>query len=406
MSSNRLINRLSPSIGGFDQERVLDTFSCVAQLVHRHMVPGTPHALPETCARPLDLRDRLAGVLLGTAIGDALGLPMEGMHAHAVARAFPRIDRYFMLGRTGFVSDDTEQSALVAQSLARHPRSSASCVRAFRRSLLGWFARLPWGIGLGTLRACVRIAFGFRRSGVDSAGNGAAMRSAIVGAFFFDAPVMRREWVDELAQVTHTDPRAVEGARFVAELTAQAMVRGGEDLDALVLAATSVVREPTLREALDRARHLAKESVSVENASKELGCTGFIVHTAAIAAFCFLRFGGDPERAIVETVRAGGDTDSNAAIVGAWVGALHGERKLPPALIAKLHDTDWFTSARTMSLGGPSHLRALALALESARNDGHDPPPTYSPVGALLRNAALYPVVLLHAFRVFFGRMR
>lgn len=370
------------------------------------MVSETPHAPPETGSPSVDLRDRLAGVLLGTAIGDALGLPMEGMYARSIAHVFPRIDRYFMLGRTGFVSDDTEQSALVAQSLARHPRSSARCVRAFRRSLLGWFARLPWGIGLGTLRACVRIAFGLRRSGVHSAGNGAAMRSAIVGAFFFDDPGTRREWADELARVTHTDPRAVEGARFVAELTAQAMVSRGEDRGALVVAASSVVREPTLHEAIDRARHLAKERVSVENASKELGCTGFIVHTAAIAAFCFVRFGDDPERAIVETLRAGGDTDSNAAIVGAWVGALHGEGKLPPALVANLHDTDWFTSGRTLTFGGPSHLRALAVALESARGTGHYLPPSYSPFGALLRNAALYPVVLLHAFRVFFSRMR
>ena len=107
----------------------------------------------------MDLPDRLAGTLLGTA-----------------------------LGRVGFVSDDTEQSALVAQSLARHPSDPDACVRAFRRSLLGWFLRLPWGIGLGTLRACARIAVGLRRSGVATAGNGAAMRAAIVGVFFLDGP--------------------------------------------------------------------------------------------------------------------------------------------------------------------------------------------------------------------------
>jgi ADP-ribosylglycohydrolase len=48
------------------------------------------------------------------------------------------------------------------------------------------------------------------------------MLAAILGAFFFDAPATRREWSDELARVTHTDPRAIEGARFVAELSARA----------------------------------------------------------------------------------------------------------------------------------------------------------------------------------------
>src|SRR3954447_12572507 len=91
-----------------------------------------------------DMQDRLAGTLLGTALGDALGLPAEGMSARAVARRFGRLDRFRLLGRVGFVSDDTEQSALVAQGLARHPGDLDACVRAFRRSLLGWFARLPW----------------------------------------------------------------------------------------------------------------------------------------------------------------------------------------------------------------------------------------------------------------------
>jgi ADP-ribosylglycohydrolase len=167
--------------------------------------------MPSVEGGAIDVRDRLAGVLVGTAIGDALGLPMEGMRAASIARAFPKLDRYFLLGRTGFVSDDTEQSALVAQSLAGSPRDREGFVRAFRRSLLAWFLRLPWGIGWGTLRSCLRIAVGLRASGVASAGNGAAMRAAILGAFLFDAPATRSEWSDALAAVTHTDPRAVEG---------------------------------------------------------------------------------------------------------------------------------------------------------------------------------------------------
>jgi ADP-ribosylglycohydrolase len=70
--------------------------------------------------------DLLEGVLLGTAYGDALGLAAEGMSARAIARRFGAVERFNLLGRKGFVSDDTEQSALVAQSLARHQRGSGS----------------------------------------------------------------------------------------------------------------------------------------------------------------------------------------------------------------------------------------------------------------------------------------
>ena len=170
---------------------------------------------------PLDERlDRLAGTLLGTALGDALGLPAEGMSARAIARRFGTVDRFRLLGRTGFVSDDTEQAALIAEALIRSPTDPIACARAFRRSLLAWFARLPFGVGRATIRACLRAALGRPRSGVRSAGNGSAMRAAIVGVFFADDPAARTAFGCTLAETTHVDARAVEGAVYVAELAA------------------------------------------------------------------------------------------------------------------------------------------------------------------------------------------
>ncbi|MDB4929815.1 MAG: ADP-ribosylglycohydrolase [Myxococcaceae bacterium] len=330
--------------------------------------------------------DRLAGALLGTALGDALGLPMEMMSARAIARRFPRLDRFHLLGRTGFVSDDTEQSALVAQSLARAPGDLAGVVRAFRWSLLGWFARLPWGIGFGTLRACLRIALGLRRSGVATAGNGAAMRAAIVGVHLHDDEAARRATSDALAVVTHTDPRAVEGARFVAEVAALAVTLA--DPLAIVEAARRVVAEPALGAALDRAVALAHSGAAVEVAAKDLGTTGFVVHTVPLAAWAFARHGRKPMAAIAAVIGAGGDTDSTAAIVGAWCGALGGEAALPAELVARIHDGPF----------GPTHLRALAADLAGLRG-GRAPTASYSAVYALARNLALYPVVIAHALR-------
>ena len=334
----------------------------------------------------MDLPDRLAGTLLGTALGDALGLPMEMLSARVIARRFPDLTRFHFLGRRGFVSDDTEQSALVAQSLARHPTHLDAAVRAFRRSLLGWFLRLPWGIGLGTLRACARIAVGLRRSGVASAGNGAAMRAAIVGVFFHDDASTRRATSDTLARVTHTDPRAVEGARFVAEVAALAVT--GRDPAAIVEGARAGVAEPMLAAALARAVELARAGVAADVAAPALGTSGFVVHTVPFAAFVFARWGGDPRAAITAVIRAGGDTDSIGAIVGAWCGALGGEAALPVGLLAHLHDGPF----------GPTHLRALAADLAGAR-DGRAATATYNPGYALARNLALYPVVIAHALR-------
>jgi ADP-ribosylglycohydrolase len=329
--------------------------------------------------------DRLRGTLLGTALGDALGLPAEGMSAKAIARRFGRVEDYHLLGSRGFVSDDTEQSALVAHALLRSDLPAA--VRSFRRSLLGWFLRLPWGIGLATVRACLRIALGLRRSGVRSAGNGASMRAAIVGVFFAEDPARRREWSDAIASVTHVDPRAVQGARFVAEVAAAATRT--TDALACVTAARPVVDDPQLGSAIDEAIRLVARGASTAEAAAELGTTGFVLHTVPFAVFCFGRFGGDTLRALSEQISAGGDTDSIGAIVGAWCGALHGESGLPRALIDRISDGPF----------GPSHLRALGDALAARSRGEQIRPVSYSASLAMLRNLALYPVVLAHGFR-------
>jgi ADP-ribosyl-[dinitrogen reductase] hydrolase len=343
-----------------------------------------------TSITPAATADCLAGTLLGTALGDALGLPCEGMSARAIARRFGAVDRFRLLGRTGFVSDDTEQSAIVAQCLARQPDDVDACVRAFRRSLLGWFCRLPWGVGRATIRSCIRIGLGLSPSGVRSAGNGAAMRAAIVGAFFHDRPEQRRGFGRALAQVTHRDERAVEGALYVAEMAAAcANCSNGVLAGISPRNALGVVNNPELRSAIERAVGLADRGVDTLEASSVCGTTGFVVHTVPFATYCFLRYGDDPMRALTEAIRAGGDTDSIGAILGGWLGALHGEAGLPGGLIRRIQDGPF----------GPSHLRALAICLADVREGVPCRMPSYSTPAALARNLALYPVILGHGFR-------
>ncbi|WP_435018343.1 ADP-ribosylglycohydrolase family protein [Tundrisphaera sp. TA3] len=335
--------------------------------------------------------DRIAATLLGTALGDALGLPAERMTARSIARRFGRIDRFRLLGRTGFVSDDTEQSALVAQALALHPDDLDRCVRVFRRSLFGWACRLPWGVGLGTLRACGRIGLGLRPTGVMSAGNGAAMRAAVVGAFFRDADDPRRlAFGRALAEVTHRDSRAVEGALYVAELAA-ACARGeaGSGFEGPQEVARRVVTEPQLAAAIVRGRDHARSGSGIAEAAVSCGTSGFVVHTLAFATYALLLDGDDPMRCLAGAIAAGGDTDSIAAILGAWLGAGHGPGALPHELVDRIHDGPF----------GPTHLRGLAAALERIRSGEPARVPRYSRSAALGRNLALYPVILGHGFR-------
>jgi ADP-ribosylglycohydrolase len=331
-------------------------------------------------------QDRLAGVLLGTAVGDALGLPVENLSARRIQQLFGRIRRYRLLGRTGYVSDDTEHTAFVAQALVEERDDPSRCAGAFARRLKGWIFRLPFAVGFATLRACLKLLLFFppSRSGVRSAGNGAAMRSAIIGAVFADD-------FQAIARVTHVDPRAIQGAGYVAALAAQA-VSAPSDQEPDLLAAAHGVTEPALRQALERAAALASAGATTGEAAQQLGVTGYVVHTVAFAAFCARRFGADARPALEEAVNAGGDTDTIGAIVGALVGARHGLSGLPRELVDGLEDGPL----------GRSHLLALAQALAQ----GDNRTPGFSAVRLLLRNAMLIPVILAHvAWRIVGGRI-
>lgn len=329
----------------------------------------------------MDRRDRVLGALLGVALGDALGLPFEGLSTRRVARRFRRADRFRLVGRTGFVSDDTEQTALVAEALVGSRGDDALCLRRFRRSMVGWLARLPFGIGGATLRSCLRMMMGFRRPGVRSAGNGAAMRAGVIGVALAAEPRRRRDLGRAIATLTHTDERAVDAALYVAELASVCATSEPGDRESLVSAASAVVRDRQVLAAIDGA--IAVADAPLATAVAHLGNTGFAVHSVGLCTYCFLRFGDDPMSGIEGCIRAGGDTDSHAAIVGGWLGALHGASALPMPLVRRIQDGPF----------GPSHLERLAAALVDDA-----PPPSWSWPHALLRNLALHPVVLAHGF--------
>ncbi len=170
-----------------------------------------------------DRRDRMRGVLLGTAAGDSLGLPAEGLPRRRVQKMFSgRWRQRFVFGR-GMVSDDTEHAFFTAVCLLRGSESAERFARLLARELRWWLLAVPAGVGLATLKSCLRLWAGVppERSGVFSAGNGPAMRAACIGAFFADAPAKIAPFVRASTRLTHIDSKAEIGALAIALLTAQ-----------------------------------------------------------------------------------------------------------------------------------------------------------------------------------------
>jgi ADP-ribosylglycohydrolase len=351
-----------------------------------------------------DRIDRIAGAILGTAVGDALGLPREGLSRRRARRLFgrPPLRHRFLLTR-GMVSDDTEHTCLVGQALLRAPHNADAFARSLAWRLRWWLLGLPAGTGRATLRAVVKLWLGFspRSSGVYSAGNGPAMRAALLGVCLGDDLDRLQAYVRASTRLTHTDPRAERGALLVALAAHHGSAHGpqGVRAEAFLREARDAVpdRDKELGELLDRLEEHLRRGVPAEGFADALGLergvSGYIYHTVPVALYCWLRHPGDFRAGVEEVIDLGGDADSTGAVVGALAGATVGADGIPAGWVKGL--CEWPRSVTWMrKLAG----RVAGQCGPEGGSPARGPLPLFWP-GLIPRNLCFLAVVLLHAFR-------
>jgi ADP-ribosylglycohydrolase len=346
-------------------------------------------------------KDRLIGLLLGTAVGDALGLPAEGLSRARIERRWRGVWRHrFLFGR-GMCSDDTEHTLFAAQALLAHPTDA----QAFQRCLAGkfrlWLLGLPAGIGLATLRSTLKLWLGCspKRSGVFSAGNGPAMRSAVIGAFFADNRAKLREFVSASTRITHTDPKAETAALAIAEAAAWRMLQN-KPLREFVESLPRLSQESEWQALCHKMSESLASELSVHAFADRLGLakgiTGYAYHTVPVALYAWARHQGDFRGAMESALSCGGDTDTVGAILGALAGADGGKQGIPQAWLCGI--CDWPRSPRLLELVG----ERLARQITSDKPLG---PVAYFWPAVVPRNILFLWTVIIHGFaRLVFWR--
>jgi ADP-ribosylglycohydrolase len=314
--------------------------------------------------------NRFLGCLLGMAVGDAIGLPAEGLSPQRQRQLFGALTTHRLFFGRGFVSDDTAHAIMTAQALVVSGGEPERFASELARRLKLWFLCLPPGVGLATVRACLRLLVGFSpsRSGVFSAGNGPAMRAPILGLFCAADPddTRLRALIRVSTRLTHTDPEAEEGALAIAQATQH-----------------SPFAEPEGETALSPRGRLVAES---ETRLPVGPISGYIVPTVAAALAVTARHSG-VRGAVIEAVALGGDTDTVAAIVGGLIGARVGRDGIPDDWLKGLIEP-WWT---------PKRLQKLAWQLAEVAQTGAPQRP--DPNFWLATHALLLPIVLFHGFR-------
>jgi len=217
------------------------------------------------------------------------------------------------------------------------------------------------------------------------------MRAPIIGVVHASDDTRLAEHTIAITRLTHTDPRALQGARIIAYAAAWAARHAPHDRDMLtfwsdVLNIAQAEDLRALMEAVRDAHHAGTDLVTLADAlGLSKGVTGFMNHTVSMAIAIWLRHHDDYPSAVTTAIVLGGDTDSLAAIVGALVGARVGVDGIP---------TRWRERTWAWPLG-PSWMGRCARHLA----DADQPRPRIVWPALALRNLVLFCIVMAHGFR-------
>lgn len=310
------------------------------------------------------LTTKARGCLLGGALGDALGAPIEFQNLGRIrAEHGPHglREMHQAYGRVGAITDDTQMTLFTAEGMIRamtrlEEKGITTLPGVIHKAYLrwlhtqgrawsaiegrvpshapdGWLIRERW---LHSLRAPGSTCVGALERGEvpavnTSKGCGGVMRVAPIGIAVRD-PAEAFDLGVEVAALTHGHPTGQWPAGVLAALISAVVHQGAGVNDGLEIALGLLVGRPDADEtvaAVRAAQALARRGVPTPEQLQELGGAWVAEEALAIALAAALAHPNDVREALILAVNHSGDSDSTGAICGNVLGALHGERALP-----------------------------------------------------------------------------
>jgi ADP-ribosyl-[dinitrogen reductase] hydrolase len=289
--------------------------------------------------------DRVRGAILGTAIGDALGMPVESFKPSRIKELYGKIKQleepkdenpYHKLHR-GQWTDDTQLMMAIIQSLIQKKCIDYDDIAQKHMEEL----YNPRGWGKATRQSIERMVNKTKwwASGEPgAAGNGPPMKIAPLGVLYGIKAIDKTELFTScvnIARMTHKDPRAIAAGCLQAWLVGKAIQGGVEGLKfALNLASYECwhyeislgsVKEPLYNIisnedfGIKEASHLSDDMIR-----KRFGTSAFVNKSVPFTYAMVLKYINEPSEGLINIVNQGGDADTTGAMAGALFGAAYG----------------------------------------------------------------------------------
>lgn len=289
-----------------------------------------------------DLIDAAVGAMLGTLVGDALGMPGEGMSREQLKSEFGVLDS-LVEGRlpAGEYTDDTEMAINLCEALLEKESYDQRLVAEHLAShFTPWRGYSPHVYGI---MARIRQGLGWDCPGNQSWGADAATRVTALGVLYADDRSAATHGANQ-ALITHTHPNGIAGsvaqAVAVSEATSLGLFESTVPTDDLLKKLYDPVSDVSmaLGDALERIRDIQPAASPADLSaaiSRVYICDGGAVGTVSASIAAFLLTDGF-EDALVAAVNCGGKTDVLGALTGALAGAFYGAAAIPERLLAGL----------------------------------------------------------------------
>lgn len=286
--------------------------------------------------------DKYAGCLIGVAVGDALGAPLEEIPNHSTSVQRPVTE---MIGGgwlkllPGQITDDTEMTLCLARSLVEKKSFDPKDIA---EKFTQWYTDSPIGAGGTTRRSLERFREGAKwylasdhENALKGKGNGTVMRCSPVALFDYANLEDVIDHTHKQSLITHRHPDCWDSAIFL-NIMINLILDGRAKRESFdhALDMFRNVKSP-----FDYAntRQAVAERFSIIPALKEFDVRGEVKATVETAVYCFLK-NDSFETTILEAINMGGDSDTRGAVVGALAGAYYGEKNIPERWKSKLVD--------------------------------------------------------------------
>lgn len=311
------------------------------------------------------MKNKFEGCIVGMAVGDALGAPVEFMRSYDEIMNATKDVGVNDLPDPALFTDDTQMSICVAQALIDSNGDHAKFMKGLGKYFVKWYKlqnpgspsrRAP---GNSCLAGCKNLDEGapWQHSGVDSKGCGSAMRSAPIGLYHHDNMLKVIEWARDSSIPTHNNPVACAASAGTALLTHLALKEvpvglwahelkgplGGVcsmpgDHDASMLPGAEQEHRDEFMEVIQRAAEAAgnREDPWAVMRDGDLGEAWLGHEAVASALYCCMMNPDDYRGAVLMGANTVGDSDSIACITGAIMGARLGIEAIPEDWVEKI----------------------------------------------------------------------